>query len=66
MHIEKYTAHVKDTLTKKSFKLTMEGDCPLEAHKKFYNKINNYQDIVRITDASNSTVYEIETGFISN
>jgi hypothetical protein len=66
MHIEKFTAHVKDTLTKKSFKITMDGDCALEAHKKFYNKLNNYQEIARITDASNATVYDLDTGFINS
>ncbi|NDG33568.1 hypothetical protein EB118_26370 [bacterium] len=66
MHIEKYTAYVKDTLTKKSFKLSMDGDCPMEAHKSFYNRINNYQEIVKITDASNATIYDSNTGFINS
>lgn len=66
MHIDKFTAHVKDTLTKKSFKVVLDEDCALAAHKKFYSKLNNYQDIVKITDALNNTVYDINLGFINN
>lgn len=65
-HIEKYTAHVKDVFSKKAFKVTMDESCPLVAHKKFYNKLTNYQEIQKITDATNNTVYDINSGFINS
>jgi len=64
MHIEKYTIHVKDTGSRKPFKMTLDENCPQDVHKKAYDRLNNYQEIVKITDYSGDTVYTIDAGFI--
>lgn len=66
MFIEKYTAHVKDMTTKKSFKIVIEENTPQEAHKKLFNRLNNYQEIVKLIDGSNNIVYNLDAGFINN
>ena len=66
MYIEKYTAHINDTLTKKTFKIIIDEDFVQSAHKKIFNKLSNFQDIVKITNFNNETVYSIDSGFINN
>lgn len=65
MFIEKYTALIKDNTTKKSFKITIDENTAQDAHKKLYNKLNYYQDIVKIVDNEKNTVFDIEKGFIN-
>lgn len=64
MHIEKYTVFVKDLVNKKSFKFVVEESCPLEAHKKAFNRTSNYQEIVKMTDYNGNMVYDINSGFV--
>jgi mannose/fructose-specific phosphotransferase system component IIA len=66
MYIEKYTAHIKDANTRKSFKIILDENTPQDAHKKIFNRLNNYQDIVKITDNFGGTVYNQDAGFINN
>ncbi|NBP15623.1 hypothetical protein EBU95_14720 [bacterium] len=66
MFIEKYTAHIKDSTTKKSFKIVIDENTPQDAHKKLFNRLNNYQEIVKIVDHSNNIVYNVDAGFINN
>lgn len=61
--LEKYTIHVKDTGSKKPFKMTIDENYPQDAHQKAYNKLNNYQEIVKITDYTGNSVYTIDAGF---
>jgi hypothetical protein len=63
MYIEKYTAHVRDTTTKKTFKLVVDENTAQEAHKKIMNKLSYYQEIFKINDNDNNTVFELEAGF---
>jgi len=63
MYIEKFTIFVKDLVNKKSFKFIIEEDCALQAHKKAYNRTNNYQEIVKITDYQGALVYDVNSGF---
>jgi hypothetical protein len=65
MYLDKYTFHVKDNTTKKTFKIVLDEDTPQDAHKKIYNRLNYYQDIVKITDHEKNVVYNIDTGFIN-
>lgn len=65
MYIEKYTAFVKDSTTKKSFKITLDENTPEEAHKKFYNRLNYYQDIIKIEDYEKNVVFDKDKGFIN-
>lgn len=65
MYIEKYTIFVKDSVNKKSFKFVIEEDCPLQAHKKAYNRTSNYQEIVKITDHLGGLVYDVNSGFVT-
>jgi hypothetical protein len=55
MFIEKYTAFIKDTTTKKSFKLIVEENTPQDAHKKVYNRLNYYQNILKTYKLTNLT-----------
>jgi hypothetical protein len=66
VYIDKFTAHVRDLTSKKSFKIVLDGNDPQEAHKKIYNRLNNYQEIVKLTNHENEVVYNIDTGFINN
>lgn len=66
MYIETFTAHVIDLTSKKSFKIVLDENDPQEAHKKIYNKLNNYQEIVKLTNHDNEVVYNIDSGFINN
>jgi len=61
--LEKYTIHVKDTGSKKPFKMTIDENCAQDAHQKAYNKLSNYQEIVKITDYTGNTVYTVDAGF---
>lgn len=63
MYIEKYTAHIKDNLTKKSFKIVVDENSAQDAHQKIFNKINNFQDIEKIFDHSNNLVFDLNIGF---
>jgi len=65
MYLDKYTLHIKDNTTKKSFKIILDEDTPHEAHKKIYNRLNYYQDIIKITDHEKNVVYNMDTGFIN-
>lgn len=63
MFIEKYDIFVKDTLSKKAFKFTLEENDSREAHKKALSRVNNYQEILKIVTCSGSKVYDINEGF---
>jgi len=65
LFIEKFTIHVKDTASKKPFKMTIDENCPQDAHQKAYNRLTNYQEIVKITDHEGNTVYTLDAGFIN-
>ena len=66
MYIDKYTFHVKDNTTKKTFKITLDEDTPQNAHKKIYNRLNYYQDIIKVEDFEKNTVFDPDRGFINN
>jgi len=66
MFIEKYTAFIKDNTTKKSFKIVLDENTPEEAHKKIYNRLNYYQDILKIEDFSKDVVFDKDKGFINS
>jgi hypothetical protein len=66
MFIEKYTAFIKDTTTKKSFKLVVEENTPQDAHKKVFNRLNYYQNILKIEDLDKNIVFDTDKGFINN
>ena len=63
MNIEKYTIFIKDPFTKKSSKITLEGNYPHDVHKSALSKIKRYQEIEKMVDASGSLVYNSEEGF---
>lgn len=65
MFIEKFTAYIKDSLTKKSFKIVIDEDYPHSAHKKLYEKLNNFQEISKLVDYSGNVVFDIKSGFIN-
>jgi len=65
MFVEKFTASIKDSLTKKSFKIVIDEDYVHQAHKKLYEKLNNFQEISKITDYSGNVVFDIKSGFIN-
>jgi hypothetical protein len=64
MFIEKYTAQIKDNTTKKTFKLTIDENTPEEAHKKIFNRLSFYQDILKIEDFEKNVVFDLDKGFL--
>lgn len=66
MFIEKYTAFIKDNATKKSFKIVLDENTPEEAHKKIYNRLNYYQDILKIEDFGKDIVFDKDKGFLNS
>ncbi len=64
MFIEKYTAQIKDNTTKKTFKLTIDENTPEEAHKKIFNRLSFYQDILKIVDFEKNVVFDLDKGFL--
>jgi hypothetical protein len=65
LFLEKYTIHVKDTGSKKPFKMTIDENHPQDAHQKAYNKLNNHQEIVKIMDYTGNTVFTSDVGFVN-
>jgi len=65
MFIDKYTFHIKDNTTKKTFKLTLDEYTQQDAQKKIYKRLNYYQDIVKIEDFEKNTVFDPDRGFIN-
>lgn len=64
MFIEQYTVIVKDIHSKKSKKYKVDANTASEAHRyalRYCNELTS--DIIKITDASNNTVYTLTNGF---
>lgn len=67
MFIEQYTVIIKDIHSKKNKKYKIDANTAVEAHYsslKYCNELN--QDIIKITDANNNTVYTLTNGFSDN
>lgn len=64
MYIDKFTVLIKDIHTKKSKRVKIDADTPVDAHLRalpFCNELT--QDIIKITNAENEVVYTLTNGF---
>jgi len=67
MFIEQYTVIIKDIHSKKNKKYKIDANTVVDAHYyslKYCNELTH--DIIKITDASNNTVYTLTNGFSDN
>ena len=66
MYIDKFIVLVKDIHNRKSKRIKIDADAPIDAHYKassYYNELT--QDIVKITNAENKVVYTLNDGFLN-
>lgn len=66
MYIDKFIVLVKDIHNRKSKRIKIDADAPVDAHYKALPYCNELtQDIVKITNAENEVVYTLNDGFIN-
>lgn len=64
MFIEQYAVIIKDMHSKRSKRYKIDANTAVDAHHKALSYCNEmYQDIIKINDAANKSVYTLSDGF---
>jgi hypothetical protein len=65
MYIEHYSAYIANATLKRIKKVEVQADTVIDAHKKVMLNTNLLtEEIVKIVDSYNNTLYTLKDGFI--